>query len=205
MQIVHFALVRAPELKKARAVGLQAVGRYKHAVNVVDRRIPSGRAAAYVSSNPEFHQIILHLRMMQGSSLLSVYTMLANIYGLATAKDFEEKYLHNPDEFKKIFVDSFKFMGECAADVLLDRRCPVAIPGEDWHRGDFDHEGFMSGLDTMCQLKKLLRGEYFSESYFLNAVDDSALIPDDATLNEMARVAKAEGEVLALVPVRVEH
>jgi hypothetical protein len=95
-------------------------------------------------------------------------------------------------------------MGECAADVLLDRRCPKAIPGEDWERGDFDQEGFLYGLDVMCKLKKLLRGDYFTESYFLDTIGESALIPSDAQLAALQAAAKEEGEVLAIVPVTVE-
>jgi hypothetical protein len=204
MHIIHFVLIRTSELKKARILALQELAKRKHAVTVADKRIPPGRASSYAHGTAGFQQGLQHVRMLQAASLLSVYTMLANIYGGGKAREFEEKYLHNPDAFKKDFREAFGFMGECAADVLLDRRCPKAVPGEDWERGDFDQDGFVHGLEVMCKLKKLLSGDYFTESYFLNTVTESALIPDDDALALMEKTAKEEGEVIAIVPIMLE-
>lgn len=201
MRITHFVLVHAPTLRSARALALTALEQRTHSVTIADRRIPSGHKSAYAIGTPGFHNALQEAKMMQAASLLSVYTVLANTYGRATPKEFEQKYLHNPDEFKQVFANAFRFMGECAADVLLDRRCPQAVAGEDWTRGDFNHDGFLAGLDTMCELKKFLRGDYFVQSYFFNSIAGTAHILSDAAITALTAV---KGGVLALVPVTIE-
>lgn len=201
MKITHFVLVHAPSLRNARSLALKALEVHGHAVTIADRRIPAGHDSAYAIGSQGFSNALQEARMMQGASLLSVYTVLANTYGRATPKEFEEKYLHNPDEFKKVFANAFSFMGQCAADVLLDRRCPEAVPGEDWTRGDFNYDGFLAGLDTMCQLKKFLRGDYFVQSYFFNSIAGTAHIPNDQAI---AALTSVKGGVLALVPVTIQ-
>lgn len=207
MRQIHFVLVQSPTLRRARGLALTSLRERKHAVTIGDSKIPSGHAGAYLFAEAGFKHGVHQARMLQAASLLSVYTMLENIFSrtsVTNAREFEEKYLHNPDAFKKDFAAAFKFMGECAADVLIDRRCPVAVPGEDWTRGEFNQEGFFSGLDSMCSLKKLMRGDYFTESYFFDVEGQSALIPSDSELELLSTTAEIEGQVLALVPVSIE-
>lgn len=203
MNFVHQILVAVPSLKKARAEAFAQLSRFKHEVAIADKRIPAGKAGATTYGTAEFFHSLQTVRMLQASSLQNVYTMLASIFGLATAKDFEELYLNQPNDFKRVLADAFRFMGECAADALLDRRVPKAIPGEDWKRGDFDSEGFQHGLEEMCKLKKLLAGDYFKESYFLNSLTGSGFVAEDEELQELALQAKENGLMLALVPVSI--